>query len=49
MKDKHEVFSLYEKALLQGFSRDPEVSWKLDAVFSCQSESTQNTGGMVVV
>ena len=47
--EKHEVTTLNEKALLQGFSRDLEVSGKLDAVFSCQSESTQNTRERIAV
>ena len=31
------------ESLMTSFSRDPEVSGKPDAVFSCHSESSQNT------
>ena len=47
--EKHEVITLNEKALLQVFPRDPEVSVKLAALFSCQSESIQNTRERIAV
>ena len=37
------------ESFVTGFSRDLEVSVKLDAVFSCQSESTQNTRERIAV
>ena len=43
MHNEHKLITQNEKSLMTNSSRDLEVSGKLDAVFSCHGESSQNT------